>query len=624
MVFLRYTGAVPRMLSTSRGRCALSLGVLLLCVCSLLASAQKPSPGASEGDIHRVRIDAVVTDAQGRPILDLRPTDFELLENGAVKPLDLVELRSMPRASGDVPPIETDADEKRAAREPGTRLFAFFLDEFHVSPGPGTERVKRALTDFVDEKLRPQDLAVMIKPLDAVTSIRLTRDRALLHGAIDGFAGRKGDYRPRTRFEELYIGRAPAAVSTARLQIVAAALRELTLHLGDLEADRAALVLVSEGFPRETPAAPSGRSMELQGLVRASSRFHLPTYTFNPADAADGAAAPAERERAGAMLQWLAEQTGGRAVEAETMVEGLARLSHDLDAYYALSYQPAQPDGRFHAVEVRVKRRGVLVHTPPGYWSPPGAEWRATSASASSMLPMSRRPLRRSGAIDAWIGLLRDTDGRARMIISWEPRLRGVAAPQVVALRARTTGGLTLFDGRLGRVGSGSTVPSDSARFQVPTGRVEIDMTIYDGEGKTVDTDARDFDVPDLGQQKRGPVLLAPEVVRARTLRDFHSASTDPDAAPSSVRTFARGDRLLIRVSAFDSSGTAVQVTAKVLNGWGQPMRDIDALAATPRDGLPQFALALSWLVPGEYQIELMATNANGAVRQRVTFKVTG
>src|SRR6185436_11073588 len=106
---------------------------------------------------------------------------------------------------------------------------------------------------------------------------------------------------------------------------------------------------------------------------RASSRFHLPTYTFDPADASDGAAEPAERERAVAMLQWLAEQTGGRAAEAETVVAGLARLSHDLDAYYALSYQPAKADGRFHAVEIRVKRRGVLVHTPPGYWSPPGA-----------------------------------------------------------------------------------------------------------------------------------------------------------------------------------------------------------------------------------------------------------
>jgi VWFA-related protein len=601
----------------------LPLATLLLSVCSFAAVADQQQAAGAGGDTPRVRLDAVVTDAQGRPILDLHPSDFELLENGEVTPLDAVELHPLPDAAVNLTPIETEGDEKRAAREPGTRAFAFVLDEFHVSPGPSTDRVRRSLTEFVDEKLRPQDLAVIIKPLDAVTSIRLTRDRALLHGAIDGFAGRKGDYAPRTRFEELYIGHAPAAVSAARRQIVTAALRELTMHLGDLDADRAALVFVSEGFPRDVPA-PRGRPIELQGVVRASSRFHLSTYTFNPAAAAEDAATPVERERADAMLQWLAEQTGGRAFGSETAVAGLARLSHDLDAYYALSYVPAHADGRFHPVEVRVKRRGVLVHTAPGYWSPPGAEWRATMASMATMLPMSRRPLRRSSAIDAWIGLLRDTDGRTRMIVTWEPRLRGMSAPQVVALRARTTTGETLFDGRLGRVGSGSTVPSDSARFQVPTGRVEIDMTIYDGEGKSLDTDARDFDVPDLRLQKRGPVLLAPEVVRARTLRDFQSAAADPDAAPSSVRTFARSDRLLIRVSAFDSSGTAVLVTAKVLNGWGQPMRDIDALDATPRDRLPQFALPLSWLVPGEYQIELMATNANGAVRERVTFKVTG
>jgi hypothetical protein len=181
-----------------------------------------------------------------------------------------------------------------------------------------------------------------------------------------------------------------------------------------------------------------------------------------------------------------------------------------------------------------------------------------------------------------------------------------------------------LFDGRIARVGAESGVPSDSARFEVPAGRIEIDMTIFNIEGKSVDTDNRDVDVPDLTSAKRGPVLLSPEVVRARTLRDFRSARDNPDAAPSSGRVFARGDRLLIRVPAYDGSGTAVQVTAKVLNEWGQPMRDIDRIDATPRDGTSQFALPLSWLVPGDYLIEVQGTNANGAVRQRVAFTVTG
>jgi VWFA-related protein len=614
---------VARLFRIRRRRGASFFATSLLSVCGLAALSAQQQPPKAEDDPGRIRIDAVVTDAQGRAILDLQPSDFELLENGIAKPLQAVELRTLPREPESAP-VETTSDEERAARQPGTRVFAFFLDEFHVSPGLASDRVRDALNQFVDEKLRPQDLAVVMKPLDAVTAIRFTRDRALLHGAIAGFSGRKGEYAPRTAFEEQYIGRAPAAVAAARRQIVTAGLRELAMRLGELRADRGVVVLVSEGFPRDAPA-PRTRGTDLQGVVRASSRFNVTAYTLNPALNGEDVAQPDERERATAMLQWLATQTGGRAIEAPGIVAGLARLSHDLETYYALSYQPGQADGRFHAVEIRARRRNVVVHTRAGYWAPLGSEVRAMLASASSsMSPVSRRALRRSPIIDAWVGIARDAEGSARMVVTWEPRARGISAPAVVAVQARTAAGKILFDGRLARVGSESVVPSDSARFDVPAGRVEVDMSIYDAEGKSVDTDARDVDVPDLKSAKRGPVLLAPEVVRARTLRDFRSATANPDAAPSSVRTFARGDRLLIRVPAFDGSGTAVQVSAKVLNEWGQPMRDIDALDATPRDGTSQFALPLSWLVPGDYLIEVLGTNANGAVRQRVAFKVTG
>lgn len=620
---MRYTRIVVRALCTTRRRAAAFLATLVLAVWAWPALSGQELPATAEADPGVIRLDVVVTDTQGRAILDLRPADFELLENGAVKPLEAVELRRLPR-DADSAPIETAGAEKRAATQPGTRVFAFFLDEFHVSPGAAADRVRAALAEFVDQKLRPQDLAVVMKPLDPVTSIRFTRDRALLHGAIAGFAGRKGEYAPRTPFEAQFIGRAPGAVAAARRQIVTAALRELTMRLGDLKADRGVVVLVSEGFARDTPA-PRSRGADLQGVVRASSRFNLATYTFNPAASGEDVAPAAERERAAATLQWLATQTGGRAAGAEALVAGFARLAHDLEAYYALSYHPAPPDGRFHQVEIRAKRRNVLVHARPGYWAPLGTEWRAMlTAASASMLPISRRALRRSPAIDAWVGLVRNPDGQARMVITWEPRGPAISAPAVVAVRARTISGTMLFDGRLGGVGSGSTVPSDSARFDVPPGRVELDMTIYDAEGKSVDTDARDVDVPDFRAPKRGPVILSPEVVRARTLRAFRAAAANPDAAPSSVRTFARGDRLLIRVPAFDGGGTAVHVSAKVLNEWGQPMRDIDPLDGSAPAGIAQFGLPLSWLVPGDYLFEVLGTNANGTVRQRVAFTVTG
>lgn len=618
---LGYTGSVVLI-----GR--FRLAAVLLAALSMAQGAglaQQPQPAATDTESPSIRIDAVVTDSQGRPILDLRPSDFELLENGVARPIESVQLRTLPKDAGTIEEIRTQADEQRVARQPGARVFGFVLDEFHVAAGPPSDRARTAINEFIDQNLRPGDLAIVIKPLDSVAVIKFTRDRALLHGAVDSFAGRRGDYTPRTHFEELYIGRAPGAVAAARRQIVAAVLRELTMRVGELKADRGVIVLVSEGFPRDsTPSGRGARIPELDGVARAASRYHLPIYTVNPSIAAEDDRDSTERDRSVAMLQWLSTQTGGRTIDGSAMVAGMARLKHDLEAYYALSYRPSQSDGRFHAIELKAKRRDVVVHTPPGYWAPVPGEWRAALASTATALSVSRRALRRSSLIDAWVGVVPESDGRTEMVITWEPRVRGLTAPQVVAVKARTSSGTTLFDGRLGQVGAGSSVPSDNARFDVTTGRVEIDMTIFDAGGRTLDTDARDFDVPDLRRQKAGPVLLAPEVVRARTLRDFQSALTNPDAAPASVRTFARGDRLLIRVPAFDVSGTAVQVTAKILNGWGQPMRDIDPLTTTPRNGMPQFALPLSWLVPGEYQIELMGANENGAVRQRITIRVTG
>ena len=207
-----------------------------------------------------------------------------------------------------------------------------------------------------------------------------------------------------------------------------------------------------------------------------------------------------------------------------------------------------------------------------------------------------------------------DAAGRARMVLTWEPRTRRPPRRTWSAIKARTTTGTVLFEGKVRRVESGSITPGDSVRFDVPAGRVELDLAVLDIQGKVLDTDVRDFDVPDLQSQKRGPVLLAPEVVRARTLRDFNAASANPEATPSSVRTFARGNRLLIRVPAFDASGASVQVTAQVLNELGQPMRAIDATAGICATASPSSRLQLSWLVPGDYRIELLGSNANGAV----------
>jgi VWFA-related protein len=584
------------------------------------AQARGTGPVAAPADDLPLRIDAVVTDKRGRAVSGLGAADFELVEDGAARTVAAVEFRTLPRTGAPAPAIVTEADEAQAARQPGTRVFAFVLDEFHVSPGPSSDRARDMVSRFIDEQLQPQDLALVLRPLDPLNGLRFTRDRAALHAALAAFSGRKGDLAPRSRFEEQFIGSAPAAVIAARGQIVTAALRELTLRLGELQADRGVVVLLSEGL--HEPGAPrAGRAQDLQGVVRASSRFHLSTYTFNPGERDADQAVDTGRERVTGTLEWLAAQTGGRAVAAGgDLAAGAAQMTRDLAAYYAITCRPSETDGKFHPVEIRTKQRTADVRARPGYWAPLGGEWRALLA-AGSVAPISARPLHRSSIVETWVGLASDQAGRARMVISWEPRTPG-AAPVAVVLQARTTAGAELFQGRLAPVQGGAAGQSDSARFDVPAGRVELDMSIVDVQGKVLDTELRDFDVPDLRSQRRGPMLLFPEVVRTRTLRDFRAAAADPDAAPSSLRVFARGDRLLIRVPAYDASGVAVTVSARVLNERGDTMRDIDRADNAAGDTVAQFALPLSWLVPGQYMIELAGANANGTVKERVAFRV--
>ena len=549
-----------------------------------------------------LRIDALVTDRRGRPVTSLRLADFALVENGVARPLASAEFRGLPPAAA-IP--ASASDDLTSARQRGTRVFAFLLDEFHVAPGEAADRVRSALLKFVDERLEPQDLALVTRPLDDPASVRFTRDRAALRAAIAGFVGRQGDLAPRGPFEAQYIGRAPAAVIASRAQIVNAALRNQTLRLGDLAADRPILIVVSDGFPTDAPN-PSGGRFDAQGVLRAASRSHLTIYAVRPGDGGTAAtAAPA----ATGTIGWLAEQTGGRSF-AGSVDPALDRIARDLAGYYALTVAMPPPDGKFHAFELRTVPAGLEIHTRPGYWAP----FEGPRRGSIVMKPVVGRVLHRSALVETSATVLPDAAGRTRLVVAWEARAGSRAA--VATVRARSTDGQELFSGRL--VPARAAGGADSARFDVPPGRVEIDLDLFDAEGRIVDRDTRDIDVPDLVAERTARPRLFPQLLRARTVRDFEAIAGDPAAAPSATRRFSRGDRLLIRVPTFDASGAPIELSATILNVRAQPMREIDPLPSGA--GAAQFALPLSWLGAGQYFIQIVGRTAAGATTERLAF----
>jgi len=70
-----------------------------------------------------------------------------------------------------------------------------------------------------------------------------------------------------------------------------------------------------------------------------------------------------------APLQMIAEQTGGKAIyNTNDATKGLLTIAGDFKTYYSLGYSPVHSgDGRYHKVDVRTKRKDLVVRHRDGY-----------------------------------------------------------------------------------------------------------------------------------------------------------------------------------------------------------------------------------------------------------------
>src|SRR4051812_18377632 len=180
------------------------LGLIAAAAVSAAASgSQPPATGLSPSVAARlVTIDLVASDARGRAVEDLKAADFDVHEDTTALELESVRLvrprpnqQPSPTPAGDfqAAPIRTAGDERQAASGDGASLFAIFLDDYHVENGASADRVRTSMLDFVDHEVAPGDLLMVVRPLDSLLTLRLTRDRAAARAAIESFVGRKSD-----------------------------------------------------------------------------------------------------------------------------------------------------------------------------------------------------------------------------------------------------------------------------------------------------------------------------------------------------------------------------------------------------------------------------------------------
>jgi len=595
---------------------------------AMLAQGPVRPPGVA-ADV--VRIDLIATDAKGHDVDTLTAADFVLREDGTPQTLDQVQLIRVPPPAdaAALPVIRTAADERQEAGRSGSRLFSIFLDDYHVSAA-NAPRVRDALNQFIDRDIGPLDLVTVMRPLESLLAIRLTRDRDVLHRAINAFEGRKGDYEPRTAFERNYMANQPDRADAQRAQATWSALSALTLHLANLTGGRKTILLASE------EAQPLSRRRGLESLptsssvMRVANRANVSIYVLDPREASARQTAAAEGTPD--LLSVLADDTDGAVIAGEPdFSAGLARMVADASTYYLLTYRSAHDgDGLFHSVEVTVKKPGVRVRARKGYWAPTIDEIeRATLiAHANDPKPVvpPPPPRRISGLIRPWFGVSRGTNGKTRVTFVWEPSNRvpgdrNMRTPSRIELHALGPDGSAVFDGTVLPAGYSVELVDASARavFDVPPGRLRLRMSIEDAASQPIDTDVRDLIVRDL----RGVIVIGtPEVLRARTARDVRALERDPGAVPVVSREFSRTEELIIRVAAYGSSDTPPIIAARLLNRSNQVMRQLTVQPAGINER-SQIDLPLAGLAPGEYSVEITAADGAAQTKENLPFRVT-
>ena len=408
------------------------LAVLVLSSTGVMFGGQSPAPTSQAPPaatrfrvgVDAVRIDAVVTDRDGRTVPNLTAADFEVRQDGKLQKVTFAEF--MPVLSGPPPveaaPVASRADPAAPPAPPAVRrqdvqrTLAIVVDDLGLS-FESFQGMQRALHTFVDKELRSSDLVALVRTGGAGGGLQpFTTDRRVLHAAIDGLrwngASRNGvepfealnswttfdkrgsqlaDPDDFTKVNQLRAS-GSAAGTLGALNLVVRGVRELP--------GRKAIILVTEGFQlldNTDQRNPDPRvRAALDRLIDQAARAGVVIYSLdcrglqtagllasdNLKSKPDGELMEATvRARAGERtafnrdtqegMAYLAEQTGGFAVlNSNDLGGGLGRITDDVRDYYVIGYTPsegtfARPGEKpsLHKISIKPTRPGLRVKT---------------------------------------------------------------------------------------------------------------------------------------------------------------------------------------------------------------------------------------------------------------------
>jgi VWFA-related protein len=370
------------------GFAVLALGVLL--TAALTASRQDAATSQTfRGGVDLIRLDVSVLDRHRNPVSGLTAADFSVIEDGQPRPIATFAAVELP------PPVQPTASWMNAVAPDvttnahvGGHALVILIDDGSLD-GLGkfwgvlkTRVLARAALD----EMGPEDVAAVVFTTNNYAGQDFTSDRRLLLAAIDGAA-----LFPQATAHDIggdivqdnagqhggcYCGEcSPGAIET-----VAESLRPLTqqrktiLYLGAGQA-------IPQGH---TPTGPCNVRLieKVDKAIHQAQLSNITVHAINPNGLCGDCGVGNE------FLRTVAESTGGRAVVNDNDPElEIPSIFAETRSYYLLGFVPAptnQP-GKFHPINVRVKREGVDVRAREGYYTPTEKERRTMEARAASV-----------------------------------------------------------------------------------------------------------------------------------------------------------------------------------------------------------------------------------------------
>ncbi len=387
-----------------------------------MISANFPAqgPASDQAQQHEVAvtlklIQVYVTARDGSPVTDLELSDFEVFDNGRPQKLTEFERHFIHLPKIEAKPEETLISPSQVISPMNRKFFLFF--DFAFNDHAGILRSRRAALHFIDTSLQPEDEVGLISySARQGMKIReyLTPDHEKVRRIVEGLEGnrvlgRSEDFK--AKYWQEFAAAAEAGGTAGRRESAGGEIarmgqqamefdrnvyhlqvRNFSENLTDL--GRALryipgekfVVLFSSGITNQVLygkenistsgyiGGQTGSAMlrDLYGrMARELANSSTSVYALNTAGKI--ASHFEDTDMMGdRSLRQLSAVSGGAYFDNITQYETIARdIQNSTGNYYVLGYYiDEQWDGKFHQVEVRVKRKDCRVRSQEGYYNP--------------------------------------------------------------------------------------------------------------------------------------------------------------------------------------------------------------------------------------------------------------